>query len=228
MDRFRTLTAFVVFYMLISLMGSGKSYSQLYNGYSINMSYGIFRFGWHTPDEYLARMYKEPFYQRDIALGTSFELFRNSFQSVLISANYKFRLLDFEYDKKNSSGAVIGTNSLGARIHSFQFSITERLRYHFRHIYLYVYAGPRFDLNAGTSADDPDFNTFLNGIKPTTIGLSSGAGIGLEFSRFFNMTFETYFEPDFTKAYTSSTGYLKSSEFGIRLGFWLVKKSGKK
>ena len=228
MKRISIRAAFVILFALFSAMGACKTYAQLYNGFSINAGYGILRYGWNKPDEYLARMYREPFFIRDLMLGASMEFFRNKFQSVIASAGYKIRVLDFDYDKKNASGVVTGTNTLSCRIHTFQFSLSERLRYHFAHLFIFFYAGMRLDLNFDAYAEDPDFNTFTNGIKKTTYGLTTGAGIGFEFRKILNITAEAYYEPDFTKAYTSSTGYLKNSEVGVRLCFWLLKKSKKK
>ncbi len=155
----------------------------------------------------------------NIFIGFNFELSRSRNYSTLFGADYKFRNYKFDTDKFNEFGQFTGTTSTSGDINYLSFSVSEKFRYDPGIFSLYAYAGLRTDffiIRSGFMSlleQTSDMNTFMFGLN---------SGVGAAVGKKHRVSLEFYFQPDFTKHFSSSTGSIRYLDFGVSLGYGVV------
>lgn len=199
-----------------------KSEFHLINGFGFKLGFTTNEYGWSHPDPFLTKAYRQPS-NSTASFSTNGDFFKFNLFSTLLDIGFLWRKYNFEYDAVDSYGNIIDVKTTDNSVFLISISLCEKIEYSIKSWGFYAYAGPRGDFKIGKSIK-PNFQNVFDNLKHSNFGLTTGMGIDYGPGRKFIFSLEFYYDPDFTKTFTSDSGFIKNSEFGIKLGVGFIFK----
>jgi len=169
--------------------------------------------GWSKPDTF-SHYYHDKVYISTYRFGLYGEFLSTKFLSTTADLSIKYRKYFFEYDLGNINDARDVDN------YSYIISLSayEKIKYDFDRWSIYTFGGFRSDFRI-TKSISKDFQNVFEDSKAVLLGTTAGVGFAKRISRFWRISFDVYYDYDLTKMYESSTGYVRNSSIGLRVGF---------
>lgn len=183
-----------------------KSYG-LYGGYSFDGK------GWENPDT-IGSYYHNKVFIKSINLGAYGEFLSKKHFSTMVDVGLKFRQYHFEYDNPpNPDDARLIDNTM----YYITAAVYEKFKMDIDKWSLYLYGGINTGIRFNKSVEK-DIQDIFENSKSFNAGTTAGIGFRKRIARFLSISFDLYYERDFTKMYESSSGFIRNSEIGFKIG----------
>lgn len=172
---------------------------------------------WDPADSTLKKLYtNKPTRRVLFSIGMVTEGLTTKHLSTVLEMSYNPKSVSFSYPTRNGSGEVTGEEYIDNRIGYLSVMLCEKARIKWNQMNIYVFAGPRLDLQINENVDI-DFADTYKKFDATIFGLSAGGG--LEFaSRRFKVVMEFQYEPDISYTLNNSYGKVKKNTWLARIG----------
>jgi hypothetical protein len=211
---------------ILSILKNSETEFRVFNEIGFKVGFTLNEYGWYHPDPFIANAYNHPDIST-ISVSAYGDFFKFKSFSTLLDAGFLLRGSKFEYDAVDNYGNVIGVKTASNTVYLMSLSLSEKLQYNIKSWEFYAYAGGRGNFTIGKSIE-PNFQNVFNNSKTSVFGLTTGIGAGLHPGKKGIIYIELYYNPDFTRTYSSEFGYNKNEEYGIKLGVGFNFKKGEK
>ena len=132
----------------------------------------------------------------------------------MVDIGLKFRNYHFEYDTPpNPDDARLIDNSM----YYITASVYEKIKMDFDRWSVYLYGGLKTGIRFNKSIDK-DIQDIFETSKEFNAGKTAGIGFRKRIARFLSISFDIYYDRDFTKLYESNSGFIRNSEIGFKIG----------
>lgn len=209
----------IILLIFLFIILTNTANSQAIKGFGLKTGISYANHKWNYSDSYLNKLYKnEPNGVVFFNIGVFGEFLSSDVVSTVFDIWYTSKGANFEYYTKDKYGNITGTEEVENRLRYFSVSLTEKIRAESRRqgFGAYLSVGPRLDLLLSRNYD-LDFTGTYEHSSVTVFGLAitGGCSFLLTGSR---VLFELFYNPDVSKTVDNSYGYVKSYEYGIRVG----------
>ena len=172
---------------------------------------------WDPADSSLKKLYtKQPERRALFTIGLMVEGLTTKYLSTVLEMSYNPKSVSFSYPTRNGSGEVTGEEYIDNRIGYLSVMLCQKARIGWNKTNIYVYAGPRLDLQINENIDI-DFSPTYKKFDVTRFGFSDGGG--LEFvGRKIKAFIEFQYEPDLSYTLNNSYGKVKKNTWLARIG----------
>ncbi len=179
---------------------------------------------WNPTDTTLKKFYTtEPASRVLVNIAFFAELLNSRYFSTVGEISYNPKGASFSYPTRDGNGNVTGEEFIDNRTGYLSLMVCEKARIGWNSMNIYVYAGPRLDLEINENSDI-DFATIYKKFNKTIFGLTTG--FGAEFvDKHFKILAEVQYEPDLAYTLDDTYGRVKKNTWLIRIG---VGINGKK
>jgi hypothetical protein len=188
------------------------------------IGYTVYNSVWDLSDPDIIKFYpgKPKFYNSFVGLYGEF-FGRKSF-STCAEISYHNTSYTFQYDMKNSTGDIIGTNKINSTVQYISILVQEKIKYGKKKgPNIYLKAGPRVEFQIKKNIDK-DFQNVFNNAKTVIFGYTLTGGTAWNFPA-FQIAAECFWHGDIIKTYSSVYGKILNNAFGISLSAgWLKSK----
>ncbi|HJY62895.1 MAG TPA: outer membrane beta-barrel protein [Ignavibacteria bacterium] len=188
------------------------------------IGYTFYNSVWDLQDPAVTNFYpNEPKFYNSY-LGVYGEFFGKKYLSTCADVSYHNTSYSFEYNMKNNTGEVIGTNKINTTLQYISVLIQEKIKYGKpKGPEVFFKAGPRVEFQIKKNIDK-DFQYIFNDANKTVFGYTLTGGAAWNFTS-FQVVAEGFWHGDITKIYSSGFGKLQNNAFGVSLSVgWLNKK----
>lgn len=175
---------------------------------------------WNPSDSTINKFYtKAP----ESRILVNFALFAEGLSTKYFSTvgeiAYNPKGVSFSYPMLNGNGNVIGEESIDNRIGYISLMLCEKARVNWNKMNLYVFAGPRVDMQLNSNTDI-DFDETYRKFNSMIFGATTGLGVEF-YDRYFKIITEFQYEPDLAYTLDNSYGRVKKNTWLLRVGFGL-------
>ncbi|MBE2216869.1 MAG: outer membrane beta-barrel protein [Ignavibacteria bacterium] len=172
---------------------------------------------WDPADSSLKKLFTtKPTRRALFSIGMFAEGLTTKYLSTVLEMSYNPKSVSFSYPTRNGSGEVTGEEYIDNRIGYLSVMLCQKARIGWNKTNLYVFAGPRLDLQINENVDI-DFSPTYKKFDATIFGLSAGGGlqfVGRKVTAFF----EFQYEPDLSYTINNSYGKVKKNTWLARIG----------
>ena len=172
---------------------------------------------WDPADSSLKKLYTtKPTRRALFSIGLIAEGLTTKYLSTVFEMSYNPKSVSFGYPTRNSSGEVTGEEYIDNRIGYLSVMMCEKARIRWNQMNIYVFAGPRLDLQINENVDI-DFAPTYKKFDATIFGLSAGGGLDFA-GRKVKAFVEFQYEPDLSYTINNSYGKVKKNTWLARIG----------
>ncbi|MCC6865646.1 MAG: PorT family protein [Ignavibacteria bacterium] len=178
---------------------------------------------WNSSDTIINKLYvNRPESRILVNIALYAEGLSTKYFSTVGEIAYNPKGVSFTYNALNGNGNIIGTESVDNRTGYLSVSLCEKARVNWKKMNLFIYAGPRLDMQINENRGLDFYETYKK-FETMIFGLS--AGFGIEFvDRKYRFITEVQFEPDLTFTLNNTIGKVKKNTWLVRIGVALNEK----
>ncbi|MEO8513263.1 MAG: outer membrane beta-barrel protein [Ignavibacteria bacterium] len=175
---------------------------------------------WNPSDSTINKFYtKAPESRILVNIALFAEGLSTKYFSTVGEIAYNPKGVSFSYPMLNGNGNVIGEESIDNRIGYISLMLCEKARVNWNKMNLYVFAGPRVDMQLNSNTDR-DFDETYRKFNSMIFGATTGLGVEF-YDRNFKIITEFQYEPDIAYTLDNSYGKVKKNTWLLRVGFGL-------
>jgi hypothetical protein len=138
--------------------------------------------------------------------------------SVVTQVEYTQRGMSRDFNVTDTSGAVVGTMSIGNRLDYISVPIMGKLRIDLGGVTPYALAGVRFDYMLGYSSDQGAFNDLYDAFDRSIMGGAAGAGVELDGLLPVGVLAEVRYNFDLTDSYKTDLARVSNNSVDLWVG----------
>ena len=209
-------------YVLLLLPYNSRSQNFISVGGRIG--YTFYNSIWDLQDPNITKFFpNEPKFYNSF-LGVYGEFLGKKSLSTYADISYHNTSYAFEYDMKNNTGEVIGTNKINSTVQYISVLVQEKIKYGKDNgPQVYFKAGPRAEIQIKSNIDK-DFQYIFNDANKAVFGYTLTGGVAWSFPQ-FQVAAECFWHGDITKTYSSGYGKIQNNSLGVSLCVgWLKRK----
>ncbi|HWA06756.1 MAG TPA: porin family protein [Ignavibacteria bacterium] len=178
---------------------------------------------WNPTDTTLKKFYtKEPESRVLVNIAFFAEGLNSRFFSTVGEIAYNPKGASFGYPTLDGSGNVTGEEYIDNRTGYISLTVCEKAKLRWKSMNIYIYAGPRLDLEINENSDI-DFTDTYKKFNKIMFGLTTGFGV--EFiDKHFKILTEVQYEPDLGYTLDDAFGRVKKNTWLVRIGVGIIGK----
>jgi len=210
--------------LLLLVITPSLLHSQKFISAGGRIGYAFYNSIWDLQDPDVTKFYSnEPKFYNSY-LGVYGEFFGKNSISTCADISYHNTSYTFEYDMKNNTGEVTGTNKINSTIQYISVLVQEKIKYgKEKGPQVFFKAGPRVEFQIKKNIDK-DFQYIFNDANKTVFGYTLTGGAAWNFTS-LQVIAECFWHGDLTKIYSSGFGKLQNDALGVSLSIgWQNKK----